>query len=205
MAHIPENVTDKDIKTAINLSFSNFSYPAVVLDVGSSRLPKNDVFTMNDVKIYEIACCSISDKNINLNELEKTTFYCSIDDDTPKDISIRDIEEITNLLLSSKSIISHNASTDLKLIDLARLSLKLDDKKLKYLPYFCTMENGAYFSTSHIYYSDKKVKKYPKLQQLVEILFEERVEKGIIFDDLDQCFMCFKYLEALSEKWTLGN
>jgi hypothetical protein len=167
------------------------NYPCLVFDIGTSRIPKSFDKTgdASGIEIYELLLCYLDNEGSEITEESINYFRFENDDGKIKE-SIPILED----LISKCTLVSHNAETDLKIIGemYRRSGFDLDIHRLKK---FCTMKNGVKYSKTHVYRGGKKIKKYPHLQELFRNITGEDVGKGDIYDDLFQCFICFKILE----------
>jgi hypothetical protein len=169
---------------------STISYPCLVIDVGSSRIPKSfDIDgSINGIEIFECVISYIASKD---NEpCESNISYFDIQNSPER---MRHFVTIISEHFNSCVIVAHNSETDIKLIlGMAKL---LGINVSSEIKSYCTMLNGTPYSKTHTYRGGKKVKKHPHLQELYENLTGTVIGKGDIYDDLSQCYICFKYLE----------
>ncbi|PKG37725.1 hypothetical protein [Psychromonas sp. Urea-02u-13] len=175
------------------IQVSAISYPCLVIDVGTSRIPKS--FDKDGcIDGIEILECVISYIESNDSEpCESNISYFGIQNSPER---MRDFVITISEYFKSCIIVAHNAETDIKLIlgmaKLLGVNISSDIKA------YCTMKNGTPYSKTHVYRGGKKVKKYPHLQELYKNLTGVEVGKGNIYDDLKQCYICFKYLEEMT-------
>lgn len=187
-----EGSMEDEPTTAISIS-----YPCLVIDIGTSRIPKSFdsgevAETIAEIDIFEAAFGVLESRDTRLSE-EDIVHFDIHNDPFKMTLFLEQLEP----LVKQSTVIAHNVETDIKLLKgichLAGHTDVTDNIKS-----FCTMKHGRQFSRTHVYRGGRKVKKWPHLQELLRNLTGEYFRKGDIFEDVMQCFVCFKLMENMT-------
>lgn len=168
----------------------------MILDIGSERIPKDfdnaeDPLTV-PVKIGELALVPVQADNDGFlppPKFDEEILIVEMDDGD----DFEPLDEFFSYVCKAKCIVSHNAETDLKLLDqLHRLRYGVPLAVSGEV--YCTMQESLPFSRLHIWSGGKKIKKWLTLRQLYTHIFSDVLPKGDIIDDVVKCWMCAAFL-----------